>query len=280
MKWLQQKANAGKPATQLFQSDLTRQARVIAAIPCFNTESSVGSVVAAAGKYVDQVVVIDDGSQDGTAEVAREAGATVVSHGKNRGYGEAIKSCFAAARANGADILVILDGDGQHDPDEIPLLLAPIFDADSELVIGSRFLANGTEVPGYRRFGIRVITMLFNFGSGTKVSDSQSGFRAYTRNLFTTLHFSEKGMSISIEILGKARQSGARIQEVPISCRYASSTISLKAIRHGLGVALSVIRIRFKNGLHNLTDNNREGYQAPRINVDAGRSSDRRIGHK
>jgi cellulose synthase/poly-beta-1,6-N-acetylglucosamine synthase-like glycosyltransferase len=98
--------------------------RVIAAIPCFNTQSTIAAVVTKTKKYVDQVIVIDDGSTDQTADLAGKAGATIVSHGVNKGYGAAIKSCFQAAKAENADILVIIDGDGQHNPDEIPYLLS------------------------------------------------------------------------------------------------------------------------------------------------------------
>jgi len=223
--------------------------KVIAAIPCFNTRRFIGDTVSRARKYVDQVIVVDDGSYDGTAEAARAAGALVISHGQNRGYGKAIKSCFEAARVNAADILVVLDGDGQHNPDEIPRLLAPILRGEAELIIGSRFLTGEVNMPSYRKFGIGVITSLFNLGSRTKVSDGQSGFRAYRRKIFEALSLSEKGMSVSIETLEEARKRGAIIKEVPISCLYSLPTLNLKVIRHGLRVALSVVKIRLKSSL-------------------------------
>lgn len=224
-------------------------AKIIVAIPCLNTEPFIGNIVSKAKKYVDQVVVIDDGSHDGTAEAARAAGALVKNHNRNRGYGETIKSCFEAATASGADSLVILDGDGQHNPDEIPQLLAPILQREADLVSGSRFLTNQHNMPKYRRFGIGVITFLWNLGAKVKVSDAQSGFRAYSRKVFLNFPLSEKGMSISIETLEKARRKGVIIKEVPISCHYVPSTLNLKAIKHGLSVALSVVRIRFKYSL-------------------------------
>jgi hypothetical protein len=104
-------------------------------------------------------------------------------------------------------------------------------------------------MPRYRKFGISVITSLWNFGSKVKVSDSQSGFRAYSKEMFANTSFSEKGMSISIETLEKARRKKAIIKEVPISCFYFPSTLNLKAIRHGLSVALAVVKIRLKNSL-------------------------------
>ncbi len=223
--------------------------KIIACIPCFNTRPFIGDIVSRARNYVDQVITIDDGSHDGTAEAAISAGALVIRHEQNRGYGEAISSCFEAARANAADILVILDGDGQHNPDEIPGLLAPILRGEADLVIGSRFLTNEVSMPRYRRFGIRVITFLFNLASRTKVSDSQSGFRAYSydRKLFSDLNLNERGMSVSIEILEKARRKRAVIKEAPILCQYVPSTLNLKAIRHGLLVALAVIKFRLQS---------------------------------
>lgn len=226
--------------------------KVLAAIPCFNTEPCIADVVSKAKEYVDQVVVIDDGSHDGTAEAARAAGALVINHGTNRGYGEAIKSCFEAAKANAADVLITLDGDGQHNPDEIPQLLAPILQGEAGLIIGSRFLTNEHNMPRYRKFGISVITFLWNFGSKVKVSDAQSGFRAYSKKIFENSSLSEKGMSISIETLEKARRKRTIISEVPVSCLYISSPLNFGAIRHGLSVALAVVKIRLRSILHAL----------------------------
>lgn len=230
------------------------QLKIIAATPCYNTERFIGDVVSRARKYVEQVVVIDDGSHDNTAKAATAAGALVINHRANRGYGESIKSCFEAARANAADILVILDGDGQHNPENLPHVLTPILNGEADLVIGSRFLPPTqptplTNVPRYRKFGINVITFLYNFGSKAKVSDAQSGFRAYNRKVIEAFNLNEKGMSVSIEILIKARKKGFVIKEVPISCSYSPSRLNIRAIKHGLGVALSVVRIRFKDSL-------------------------------
>ncbi|MBA7616777.1 Polyprenol monophosphomannose synthase [subsurface metagenome] len=238
-----QLTHQGTPSTRL---------KVVAAIPSFSTEPFIRDVVSKAQKYVDKVIVIDDGSYDGTAEAARLAGALVISHDTKRGYGEAIKSCFEAAKANAADVLVILDGDGQHNAAEIPQLLAPIIQGEADLTIGSRFLTTEHNMPRYRRFGINVITFLWNFGSKVKISDAQSGFRAYSKKMLEISPLSEKRMSISIETLEKARRKGAIIKEVPISCIYAPSTLNFGAIRHGLGVALSVVRIRLKSSLYRL----------------------------
>jgi len=221
--------------------------KVIVTIPCLNTGRTIGKVLSGAKKYVKKVIVINDGSTYSTAEQAEALGAVVVTHAVTRGYGGAISSCFEVARAENADIVVILDGDGQHDPDDIPAVLAPVLNGQADVVIGSRFLGGKNSVPGYRKFGIKVITFLFNVASRTKVSDTQSGFRAYSKRIFENYTLSEEGMGISIETLEKARGKGAVIKEVPISCAYNTSVFTLKTISHGLSVALSVVRIRLGN---------------------------------
>ena len=222
-------------------------ARVMAGIPCFNTANSIVDVVSATRRYVDEVVVVDDGSTDATAEKAKKVGATVISHVTNKGYGESIKTCFTAAKNRGA-ALVTIDGDGQHDPEEIPHLLDPIYRGEAEVVIGSRFLNPAQQIPSYRKLGITVINWLWNVGSDTKVSDSQSGCRAYSKWVIQNLSLFETGMSISVEILENIRRIHARIQEVPISCSYENnnSNPSWKALTHGFHVAFSVLRIRFR----------------------------------
>jgi glycosyltransferase involved in cell wall biosynthesis len=219
-------------------------AKIVAAIPCFNTQPFITDVVLRARACVNQVIVINDGSHDGTAETARAAGALVISHDRNRGYGKAIKSCFEAARANAADVMVVLDGDGQHNPDEIPHVLAPVLKKEADIVIGSRFLSRKNNVPRYRKFGISIINYLYNFGSRTKISDAQSGFRAYSKKAIDGLYIRERGMAVSIEILAKSCKKGFIIAEVPVSCSYPLLKLNMKAIKHGFGVALGVVKLR------------------------------------
>jgi glycosyltransferase involved in cell wall biosynthesis len=225
----------------------TSSLKVIAAIPCFNTERSIAHVVKHTKEYTDGVIVIDDGSKDKTSETASAAGAKVIKHDFNQGYGAAIKSCFKAFQNSDADILVTIDGDGQHSPQEIPLLVRPILNKEADVVIGSRFI-NNLNMPRYRKFGIKMITFLWNFGSRTRVTDSQSGFRAYNKRVVQGLELTENGMSLSIEILEKIRKKKPVIKEVPINCSYENNNCTLtgKAFFHGFGVACSVLRIRVK----------------------------------
>ena len=209
--------------------------KVVAAIPCHNEERCIGSVVVKAKKFVDCVVVIDDGSTDATAEIASGAGAAVCSHGENRGYGAAIRSAMAEGTRLGADMLVILDGDGQHDPNEIPSLIRPLLEGESDIVLGSRFIGDGQKPPFYRRLGQRILTATTNLGSGQRVSDSQSGFRAYSAKALRELHLAESGMSISSEIQFAVSGSGLRVTEVPINVSYAGKT-KRSPVGHGVSV--------------------------------------------
>ena len=210
--------------------------KIIAAIPCFNEERCIGSVVLKTKKFVSSVVVIDDGSTDATAEVAAEAGATVYQHGQNRGYGAAVRNALSKGRELGADVLVIIDGDGQHDPKDIPKLVKPLIDGEADVVIGSRFLGESKRPPFYRRLGLRVLTAITNLGSGQRISDSQSGFRAYSSKALNALNLTEDGMSVSSEMQFAISKSGLKVAEVPIDVSYFD-----KAKRNPLGHGAEVL---------------------------------------
>jgi cellulose synthase/poly-beta-1,6-N-acetylglucosamine synthase-like glycosyltransferase len=219
--------------------------KIIVAIPAYNEEAFIGEIVFKARRHVDEVIVIDDGSTDATSEVAKAAGAEVIKHKTNQGAGAATKTAFEAAKRRHADILVTLDGDGQHNPDEIPQLLAPILKEEADLVIGSRFLQpNLQQIPKYRKFGIDVITFLYNLGSKVRVSDSQCCFRAQSRRLIEAINITEAGFSFSVQVLIQARRMGFTIKEVPISCIYHSQGSTINPVTHGLGVAFDVIKHR------------------------------------
>lgn len=235
------------------QSDKTikrTKPKVIAAIPCLNEEQFIGDIVTRARAFADMVIVIDDGSTDNTAESAEKAGARVIKHAARRGAGAATRTAFEVAKEYNADVLVTLDGDGQHNPDEINQVLAPILRGEADLVIGSRFLqTNLKNVPKYRKFGIDVITWLYNFGSKVKVSDSQSCFRAHSRRLIETINITEDGFGFSVQVLVQARTKNFVIKEVPVSCIYHLQGSSLNPVVHGLVVAWGVVKMRFRNEL-------------------------------
>jgi len=214
--------------------------KIVAAIPCLNEEKSIGSVVVITKKFVDSVVVIDDGSTDATPEVAAEAGAEVYQHGQNRGYGAAIHSALTKGKQLEADILVILDGDGQHDPRDIPSLIEPVLAGKADVVVGSRFLGKGEKPPFYRRLGQYLLTAATNLGSGRRLSDSQSGFRAYSAKALDSLSLIEKGMSVSSEIQFAISRSGLKVAEVPIAVSYIGK-LKRNPVGHGAGVLSRIL---------------------------------------
>ncbi len=130
---------------------------IVCGIPAFNEEKTIAKIVIRASAYVDRIVVVDDGSSDDTSLIAERLGAKVIKHVENLGYGAAIRSCFNAGKDADTDILVILDADGQHDPDLIPELIKPIANSDADVVIGSRFLGSESDIPSYRRAGLRLL---------------------------------------------------------------------------------------------------------------------------
>lgn len=214
-------------------------------IPCYNEEATIGSVILKAKQHVDEVVVVDDGSIDNSILVAEYAGAKVLSHGGNKGYGAAIQSCFKYARENDFDVLTILDGDGQHDAYEIPTVIKPVLENKVDVCIGSRFVNNnGGYIPLYRRFGIGILTRITNTGSGEKhkITDSQSGFRAYSKKAIKLLNPKDYDMGVSAEILMQGRKKDLEYDEVPINCRYDLNGSTKRPVGHGLGVILSILQ--------------------------------------
>ena len=208
--------------------------KIIVAMPAYNEARYIGSVILKARQYADEVIVIDDGSSDDTVKVAGLAGATVVQHKENQGYGAAIQSILAQARARNPDILVLLDADSQHDPEEISLLTKAISDG-YDLAIGSRKLRRD-DIPAYRQAGQKVISYFTRILSGSKLADTESGFRAFSRKAIAVLEPKEKGMAVSAETVSLATAKGLKIAEVPISAIYTKDGSTLNPVKHGLGV--------------------------------------------
>lgn len=214
----------------------------IAAMPAYNEERSIAKMILGCKRYVDVVVVVDDGSSDATAEIAEALGAHVVRHPKNQGYGGALQSCFETARELNAEKMVIIDSDGQHDPAEIPKLLEPLNDG-VDIVIGSRFCdGNGENIPAYRKVGMKVLDTATNFAGGISVSDSQSGYRAYGKRAIESIRISGSGMSAGSEILLQIKDNDLSFGEVPITCSYDVEDASTQnPVSHGVGVLLTLL---------------------------------------
>ena len=189
--------------------------KIIVGIPAFNEEKNIAKIITRLNKITDSIVVCNDGSTDLTSEIAQKMGAVVINHEKNLGYGGAIRSIFLKSREMEGDILVTFDADGQHRIEDIEDVINPIINNQADLVIGSRFLdEKDQEVPQYRKMGIKVITKITNASLKQKLTDSQSGFRAYSKKVLNELNPSELGMGISTEILIKASSKNFKISEI------------------------------------------------------------------
>ena len=217
--------------------------KIIVGIPAFNEEKNIAVLIIQLKKIADKIIVCNDGSTDLTSKIAEELGATVINHEKNLGYGAAIRSIFLKSKDLDGDILVTFDADGQHRIEDINKVINPIINGESDLVIGSRFLDESEkEVPRYRKVGIKVITKITNATIKKQLTDSQSGFRAYSKKVLNELNPSELGMGISTEILIKASAKNFRISEVPIKIIYNGDTSTHNPISHGSSVLLSTIK--------------------------------------
>ncbi|MDO5845832.1 MAG: glycosyltransferase family 2 protein [Methanocorpusculum sp.] len=216
------------------------------AMPAYNEERRVGETVAEVKPYADVVVVVDDGSSDQTVDVSEKAGAMVIRHSINRGYGGALRTIFRTAKKYQPDILIIIDSDGQHNPKDIPRFVEKIQEG-YDVVIGSRFLHKESQkkIPGYRRLGMKVLDHATDMALGNvHVTDSQSGFRAYARDAYKGIHISGDGMSAGSEILVQLCEQKLNIGEIPISVRYdLEDTSSQNPVRHGLSVLSRVVQI-------------------------------------
>jgi len=212
-------------------------------IPAFNEEKNIAAIITKLADVTDTIIVCNDGSSDLTSDIAEKMGAFVINHEKNLGYGAAIRSIFLKAKELDGDILVTFDADGQHRIEDIEKVTKPIIDQEVDLVIGSRFLDESEkEVPRYRKVGIKVITKITNASIKKQLTDSQSGFRAYSKKVLNELNPSELGMGISTEILIKASNKNFRITEVPIKILYSGDTSTHNPVSHGSSVILSTIK--------------------------------------
>jgi glycosyltransferase involved in cell wall biosynthesis len=216
---------------------------VVAAIPAYDEEKTIATVVLRAQRFVDKVVVCDDGSKDMTVDIAKELGADVIQHKRNLGKGAALRSLFEAGQKMDADIIVTLDADSQHNPEEIPKLLEPILRGEADMVIGCRFPFDGS-VPAVRRWGNRVLNFFTNLSAG-KAKDTQSGFRAYSRMALNFIDVTEDGLAVDSQIYVDAKEKNLKVAEVPVSTRYPKDVKTSKknALKHGFEVLLSLIEL-------------------------------------
>jgi len=215
---------------------------IIAVLPAFNEEATIAKVVLKTQKYVDKVIVVDDGSSDMTATIAEKLGALVIRHNENLGKGAALKTGFDMAKSLDCKIVVTLDSDGQHDPDDIPNVIEPLLKNEADIVIGSRKLLK-SKVPLHKKLGNKFLNFITNAASGTTISDTQSGFRAYSKKALEILEIKDHGIGIESQLIMDATKKNLRIKEVPISITYGKKTSTYNFFRHGTYVILTILRV-------------------------------------
>ena len=216
--------------------------QIVIGIPAYNEEKNIAKIIVKLQNITNKIIVCNDGSTDLTSEIADKMGAIVINHPKNLGYGAAIKSLFSKARELDADVLITFDADGQHRIEDINKVLEPIEHNNADIVIGSRFLDNKIKIPAYRKLGVNVITKMSNITTKKKITDSQSGFRAYNKKSLQEIIPSDNGMGVSTEILIKANKKSLRVIEVPIIILYEGETSTHNPMSHGISVMLSTMK--------------------------------------
>jgi len=217
--------------------------RLVAVIPAFNEESSIGRVLAETKGYVDDIIVIDDGSSDGTSAISSKAGAVVVRHPYNMGVGKAFATGVEKALEMGADIVVTLDADGQFQSAEIPRVIEPIVEGRADLVTGSRFLDEKLtpEMIGSKRFGNRLFTWMVNQLTGQEFTDTQCGFRAYSKEALLRLTIFGRftyTQEVLLDLIGK----NLRVVEVPVKVLPRQSGKS-KVVRNPVHYGVRALKI-------------------------------------
>jgi len=218
-------------------------------MPAHNEEKKIGNVLEKIPwDIVDKVIVVDDCSDDNTSEVARQHGAHVVRHEKNRGVGAAYKTGYEIALADGADIVVCLHSDGQHDPLEIRRLVDPIVNDGVDYVLGSRLKSGDIQMSKTRLLGNRMLTWFIKLMTGYELTDSQTGYHAVTREALEGLAYLDwsDGFPVETDALAEASAKGLRVHEVPVKCIYSDRS-HVKAGRDGVKIAWAALKGRVKS---------------------------------
>jgi glycosyltransferase involved in cell wall biosynthesis len=213
---------------------------LVVVIPAYNEERFIGSVVLQARRCADTVLVVDDGSTDATAEIAESAGAIVARHAHNMGKGAALNTGLRQARELRPAAVVLIDGDGQHLPQEIAHVVEPILAGHADIVVGSRYLDRRSVVPRPRVIGHWLFNLLTNGASGVSLTDSQSGYRAFSPRAIDEISFHSNGFSVESEMQFIAHERHLRMVEVPVTIQYADRP-KRSAVAHGLMVLNGVM---------------------------------------
>lgn len=201
-----------------------------AVIPCRNEVAAIGPLVTAVRAHLPRVLVVDDGSTDGTAEVARSAGAEVLASASSQGKGAALRTGLCRARELGCDWALLLDGDGQHAPEDIPAFLAALHAGHADLVIGNRMATPGA-MPTVRRLTNRFMSAVLSSLSGTQLPDTQCGFRLVRLSVWETLPLQCAHFEVESEMLLACLADGRRVEFIPVRSRYQSEHSKIRPVR-------------------------------------------------
>ena len=224
---------------------MSGELRVAATIPAYQAAPSVGAVVRGARAILPEVLVLNDGSTDDTAEEALRAGARVLSFPQNRGKGAALRAAFADLFGRGFDGVITLDADGQHLPEEIPKLLAAAPQADLVLGVRDHLFA---EMGPLRRASNRLSSKAISFAAGQALADIQTGFRFYSKRLVETVGFPESRFEAESAVVVRAARQGFRIVSVPVHLGFADGrmTSHYRPLLDSLRIAGAVTRARLE----------------------------------
>ncbi|MCP8310442.1 MAG: glycosyltransferase family 2 protein [Candidatus Methylarchaceae archaeon HK01B] len=219
--------------------------KVAACLPAYNEERTIANIVKVLKKYVDVVIVCDDGSSDMTGRLAEDSGAYTLRNEDNRGKGVALDMMFKVAKRMNADVIVTLDADGQHDPRDVPYLVSPILEGECEMVIGSRFLRDAS-IPQHKKVGNYLLNLFTNIFTNSRFTDTQSGFRAYGKKALDSIEIKEKDIGVDSQIVIDAVRKKLSIKEIPIEVCYSGlDTSTYNPISHSMKVITSVLKYKF-----------------------------------
>jgi glycosyltransferase involved in cell wall biosynthesis len=219
--------------------------RTVAVLPAYNLERSIAAIVQRTKPFVDEVVVVADGSRDGTASAARVAGASVPEPEEVRGKGYAVIKGIEHSKSLGAGIVILMDSDGQHLPEEIPGVVQPLLDGRAELVVGSRMLGTlrTSTINKFGNFGLKIISFLVTW---RWMTDTESGFRAFLAERLYELPLESRGYEIESELLLRALNKGWRVVEVPITVPFAVPGVTVwDGFKVGWYKVKTGLRLRF-----------------------------------
>lgn len=217
--------------------------RVFAVIPAYEASQSVSQVIEGLKPYVEKVIVVDDGSQDNTAQAAYRAGAVVLRHLVNRGYGAALITGNQYALRQGAQAVVHFDADGQFDPADIPKLLAALKPGQPSVALGSRFLGRAVNIPPLRKLTLKLAIIFTLFTTGLKLTDAHNGLRAFTAEALRLMDLQQDKMAISSEIIQQLVAHKIVFTEVPVTVFYTD--YSLRSSKQGSWPVLKIVKDLF-----------------------------------